>query len=646
MRKLIFLFLLLCCAYLCRAQKKLPAFGEVTLEDLQLKSCPFEADAPAMKLFEADETEFELYATGGSRLKTEHRTRIKIFNEKGFKHATIRIPYINKKSLYKIKELTAYVYNMDAEGKVVKEKLDKDDFFKEKVVGNLGTVSFTFPKLKAGSVVEYRYTRVENNVFQIDPWYIQDDIPTAYSSYIIITPPTSILKQKLFGQDKVELLPIGKKNSMLRYASWYKENIPSYKSEPYMTSKADNLMKMIFFHFPVNDPIVSTLSAPGIIWSFMGEYLLGESGFGNKVKEPISGTDKLLDSVKQLPSTAEKIHKIYNAVRNRFPGTEAQSMSVEDLGDAWKEQSASVAEINLLLINLLTKAKITCYPLLVSTREHGKVDKSFPSVAQLNGLVAIAMLDSTRFYVLDASIDHQSPDCPPLNILNREALLLRKGKIDWFLINDERPLYKQSINIFSEINKDGLMEGSASAQHYNYAKAELADSAKQKKEADDEFTHTKIEGLKIISSEKTLTEAEDDPLYENITFSYEPQQTNEFFFYNPNFLLHLPSNPFKAETRKTDIDFGCNQEMMATMSIAIPAGFEVDNLPKNVALMTADSSFFYKRTFSKEGQNIQITTIYRTGKSYFLPEEYEGIRDFFKQMDVYIKEEIVLIKKK
>jgi len=232
----------------CAGQKKLPGLGEITLNDLQLKSCSFEPDAPAMKLFETEETDFEFYSNGDSRLKSEHRARIKIFNEKGYEFATISIPFLTKKSLGKIKELNAYVYSLDPSGKISIQKLGKDDFFKEKVIGNVGLIKFSFPNVRPGSVVEYQYTRIDQNAYDFDSWRIQDEIPIAYSSLIITTPQTSIIRSKLYGQDSVRNLTLRKKNASLQYESWYKEDIPSFRSEPYMTSRVDNRMRMIFFH--------------------------------------------------------------------------------------------------------------------------------------------------------------------------------------------------------------------------------------------------------------------------------------------------------------------------------------------------------------------------------------------------------------
>ena len=161
------------------SQKTIPDFGKIDIAELQMKSCSFEPGASAMNLFDVEETELTIINQYISRLTTERHVRIKIFSEQGYKYASVKIPYFSKKGVAKIKDLSGIVYNLDPSGIVVTQKLEKKDFFKEKAEENIGVINFTFPNVKPGSVVEFRYTRIEKNVWNIQPWMAQDMIPTA-----------------------------------------------------------------------------------------------------------------------------------------------------------------------------------------------------------------------------------------------------------------------------------------------------------------------------------------------------------------------------------------------------------------------------------------------------------------------------------
>src|SRR5687768_17798260 len=318
-----------------------------------------------------------------------------------------------------------------------------------------------------------------------------------------------------------------------------------------------------------------------------------------------------------------------------------------DIIEAWNNHAGNTADVNLILINFLEKVKIPCFPLLVSTRENGLISKDFPTFSQMNGMDVVAMKDSVTFYLLDASIKFQSIDNPPVNILNREALLLGSLFSDWVLVSDERPLLKQHITLFCELKESGLIEGQASLQHYNYAKSYMLDSTLRDEEKNNKKSFDKKpDGLTILSVRQEIPEDDNEPLNENISFTYQPQQTENFYFLNPQFLTPQKANPFTSETRKSDIDLICNQQVILSINLAIPESFDVDHVPKNIIVRAPDSSFYYRRSFSVTTDNIQFTQIFETKKSIFSREDYEGVKEFFSRMYALMNEDIIIKRKK
>lgn len=646
MKKAIYLFTALLFVTSLAAQKKLPDFGEITLEELKQSSCPIEPHAAAMKIFDVEETDFSM-SDYGMRLKMETRVRIKIYNEKGYEHASIKIPYLSKRGFAKIKELKAIVYSLDASGKIVTEKLEKKDFYKEKASEYVGMVNFTFPNLKPGSVVEYSYIRIENDMFHLDPWLIQTEIPSLYSSLIITTPVSSLVKEKLFGSDTVARTTVLIKYDQFRRTTYFRENILSFKPEPFMSSKKDNQMKMIFHHIPRSNFMVTSLTASNVVWKSIGDYVLNSERLGGQIQKEIPGTQQIIDSAKRIVSMTDRIQFIYDTVRKSVPQKTEQTSRPEDILETWKNKAGNTADINVILLNLLAKSDVICYPILVSTRENGLISKDFPSMSQLNGLDVVAVADSSKYFILDASLKFQSFNTPPLNIMNREVLLLRPNNMDWFMVGDERPLLKQSINLFCEIKDNGRIEGEASLQHYNYAKSYILDTTIEDDDNKDEkYFDKKTQGLKILSTKRELTENEDDPLFENISFTYEPQQTDDYYFFNPLFLSSKQTNPFTAENRQTDIDFGCNQEVILTINMTIPPDFEVDHLPRSIIVRAPDSSFYFSRSYSVSAGNIFLSQVFSIKRPLFSKEEYAGLKESFQRMHALMNEEVVIRRKK
>src|SRR5277367_4717354 len=157
MNRSLLTFFLLCSINFLFAQKEIPEFGKVDIGELNMKQCAFEKDADAINLIKTAKISFEVNVfTGVPKTYTEYRVRKKIFTEHGFSAANINILYASKSRSSKITDIEAFIYNLDENGKIVTEKVEKNQIFKEKSNNkkSVNKIAFTFPDLKKGSVIE------------------------------------------------------------------------------------------------------------------------------------------------------------------------------------------------------------------------------------------------------------------------------------------------------------------------------------------------------------------------------------------------------------------------------------------------------------------------------------------------------------
>jgi hypothetical protein len=633
------LLLILLCQF-ANGQAVIPPYGEVSIEDLKLRSCHFEPDATAMRLFDVTETDVDVTPL---RINTQRRVRIKIFNEKGYEHASIKVPFYNSKKS-KIKDLVGVVYNLDSTGKIVVQHLEEDDFFKEKD-GKIGIINFTFPNLKPGSIIEYKYSKSEKNIPVIEPWFPQQNIPTAYSSVTIVTSVDSETRELSTGQDSVhyKFERLGKTPPTRGKKQFFCYDLPSFQSEPFMSSFNDNLLKVVFLLIPKSLGFIDFARAPNTLWKLMGTSILQSDAFDFQIRKVHPGTEKLIDSAKKIPVIADRIGFIYHRVQQLFPHTTENSLFSGDLSDVWNERTGNTAEINLVLLNLLRQSGIKAYALLVSTRENGKVNINFPGGGQLNGIDIIAY-DSSRTFIMDATLRYQPHTIPPQNILNRDAYLLDEKEMKWITITDDRFLLKQNSNIQAAVGNDGKITGTAYTWHYDFAKSYLLDSALEKE--DDKFFDKKPQGLTIHSLKQENTQNNSSPLLQTIDFLYEPQQTGDYLFINPQLFSAKKANPFTKDFRRTDIDLGCKQSFSLKFSLQVPEGFTIDHLPKNIVVRADDSSFYYRRSCESDGNGLYLMETFEILKPIFGKDDYTSMQEFFKRAYALMTEEIVLKVKK
>ena len=625
------------------SQSGLPSFGKADIKELLLKECPFEKGADAMKLLDFQETEIDM--DNSVRTEINRRVRIKIFNKDGFHAANIIIPYIKRNRTSKINDISAYIYNLDSSGNIVTQKLEKKQILREKSEVGINKVAFTFPNVKPGSVIEYRFTHSERNILHLDPWFFQDAMPTGVSICKFIYPQRAKFDFRFITTDSV--VDNYSTNNIKATRVFTLNNIHSFRPEPMMSSVKDNLQRVEFAFLPrlgffdFNDDESR--------WGMYSRTLLYYF-FGSQIKASIPGTEALIDSSRKILAKADKVNFIYQAVKKNLSWDENQSFYPDDLKEVWKSKSGNSAEINLTILNLLKKSGVDCYPVLVSTRGNGKTDPDFISLGQFNG-VDILILDSANFYMLDGTQKYNSYKTTPYNILNRDVFLIDSFEHKWVNISDDRPLMKTTITVKAELSHSSELKGDAHISFFDHSKAnKLEDQNKkksdeEKEEEDKEFIQKDFLDLIIDSLKEENAEDELLPLIHKFNFTYKLSSTDNYLFLDPFFLSNFRKNPFIDSIRRTDIDMGSNQTYAMYLHLTIPETFLIEELPQNILIRSIDSSMLFKREVLRQGNILVFRNSFDIQRPIYSKEEYPGIREYFKKIYGVISDRIVLKKK-
>ena len=85
-------------------------------------------------------------------------------------------------------KVTAATYYLDSKGKIVREKVDNDQVFDEDIDNRINRKRFTFPNVKEGYVVEYKYEMVSTKSYRIIDWDFQHFIPVKHSQFDVAYP--------------------------------------------------------------------------------------------------------------------------------------------------------------------------------------------------------------------------------------------------------------------------------------------------------------------------------------------------------------------------------------------------------------------------------------------------------------------------
>ncbi len=634
------------------AQNPTSAFGKVDMADLQLKECDFEKDANAMVLFDKGDVYFDQDFT----IIMERHKRIKIFNDKGKDAANIRIPYYGGNRAEYITDIQVETIN-DNNGKPEITKLERKLIYTETIDKFRNAIVFAFPNVKAGSIIEYKYRYQNLATLHLPDWYFQSYIPVKYSEIATEIPEelyyrnqTRVHQQYIKNTSESLSRTLGG-GATARPTNFEKQihalnNIPSLQDEPYMSSRNDNLQS-ILFHLTTIKPIGGFVRSVDT-WAKIGGIVIDDEDFGGQLKRKLKGEEAIIEKAKTLKSDDEKIAYVFNEVKNRMKWNDDDEWYTNDgTVKAWEKQSGSSAEINLALFHLLKQIGLNAYPMILSTRDHGKVNYAYPFLYQFNRAVAYIPVDSAKYYILDATNKYNVYNETPSELLNSYGLFIDKGKkIYNLLFIEKKEPARQVIMVNAEIKPDSKMIGTAVINNTSYYK--IQNVKLYKKDGEEKYkNHLKDDDNNITISSLKMENMDVDslPLTQKLDFQLTLTGSDGgYIYFSPNLFTSLRSNPLLNETRATDIDFSYRSNYSINGAFKIPLGFKTEALPKSITLMMPDKSISFKRLVGEEDGVIHVSYMIKYNKVIYFKEDYPQLHEFYKKMHEMLNEQIVLKK--
>jgi len=144
-------------------------------------------------------------------------------------------------------------------------------------------------------------------------------------------------------------------------------------------------------------------------WQDMNERLLKNPRFNVDLMKS-ANFKPLFDELFTTDATPEKkMLALYNYVNQKIKWNGEYSEYASDgVAKILKKGEGNSAENNLLLLQLLRKAGISASPVLIKTRDQGKVETIYPVWHQFNHVIVLAEVDGNK-YVLDATRPELAP---------------------------------------------------------------------------------------------------------------------------------------------------------------------------------------------------------------------------------------------
>lgn len=665
MKTVLFCALLLLLPFMAFCQPNIPDYGKIDKADLLMTDCDFDAGAPAFKLLDYGKVRFakskymdekDLTSQSGNvqgkllKVVTERRVRIKILKKEGIDLANIKIPFFTKEEV--IKKAAACTYNIDGSGNITVSDVGKDGIYVKKVTQTNSQLVMVLPNVKVGSVIEYKYILETENEFFVRDWYFQSvGMPTRLSYYDINIPLTHGFGEEAFinhpsavknTKELKETYGEGMAQVEVPFANrvFYLQNVTSIKGEPYAGAVGD-YMQRVYYHSVGTGSTKS--KDPMALWRNMANMLSDKGGYDANAVADIVGSEALVQKASQQQDTAQKIKIIFDYLRNSITCTEEEDIFPnEGAAAAWQKRSGSMADINLLLVNLLQKAGVNALVLMGSTYDNGVVSLNYPSYKQFNVLMAYVPT-ANGFYLLNAADKACLSTLVPWYMLGTKGLVINGDESFFADITDNGNDYKQVVDVDITIDNKGKATGKALIKSYGYAKASRLDTWLRNKDkfgsehlANAQFSFA-IDGLQVSN------EANDTlPLEQRFSFNLPINQSGAYYNVPTNLFTGLTKNPFTNDERRTDVEFRYYQAYYLNVNITVADGFAFETPPPKTQLEMPNKTIEYSRTVDASGKKLSLQTVLLFNQSDFRAKEYGFLKDFYKKLFNLLDEPIVV----
>lgn len=666
MRKPIFLlcFLFVCAAAFAQKRNALNRFAKLTPEDFQRTVYSIDSNANAVVMYDYGRSKFKGNQKNGFSIEHTHHRRVHILKKSGYSQGDVEVYlYTDGTDEERLLSVKAATYNLE-NGQVVESKLEKSAIFTDKLNKNQLLKKFTLPNIKEGSIIDYEYTTTSDFIFNLQPWSFQGSAPRLWSEYEVSIP--QFLGYVFLSQgyqpfhanekkDRVETFVVSDTRGTMSTENtaitstvtdfrWVMKDVPELKEESFTTTLKNHVSRIEFQFSEYREPYVPKKIMQN--WQEAAKVLMEREDFGQPITMNNAWmNDDIRPVVAQTTNSLDKAKKLYAFVRDNFICTDFSSFTIkQSLKNVLKTKKGTVSELNLLLTAMLRHENIDASPVILSTRSHGYTFETYPIMDRFNYVVCQAVIDG-KTYNLDASRRRLGFGKMPYECYNGWARIINEAANGFNFSADS--LRERKVSSLILIDDKGKWSGNFSQQLGYYESYNLRNKLKDSGEESffKELQKTFGEEAKTQSAKVDSVDNYEAPLNLQYTFNMERPE-EDILYLNPLFGEAQRENPFKSADRFYPVEMPYTIDETFVGTIHVPAGYEVEEMPKQIMVkLNEKNEGFFEYAIGRSGGIISMRTRVVLKRTFYAPDEYETLREFFNLIVKKQGEQIVFRKK-
>jgi transglutaminase-like putative cysteine protease len=605
-------------------------YGKVTDEEWQMQAPSGYPEANAIILFDHGRLEVT-----PEIVRITRHVRIKILTEAGISEVGERaISY--SKEFDKIKDFKAQTLTPDGK----KYEVKRDAVF-EKGVGDWKERTFAFASLTAGCIVEYEYELKTERWSRLSPWYFQNDLWTRESRFTVELFPGftyEVAYQNMplrFQKSQDSQKPNPDKSfaevSMIKVFTWTMNDLPPVNDEPYMSCVGDYFSALRFRLLKYETPYASHSFVK--TWSELGDN--AQKYIDEYTDNPKEITSLAREITANATTPREQSHAIYDYVTATYRTSTSDPYAWYGharLSEMLAEKIGSSDEKNTLLVKLHRALEIPAFPVLISTRDRGKITVESPDLSQFNYMAAFVQFGN-EWEFLDASNRHAPYGLLPPNCLTNVGLLIDGANSEMVAITVKPAISQRADLTRMYVSSQGAVACSTDCVFTGYYASEYGERYDNSDTPLDFIKDNFAERLGRMYSLGTYACTLDSLNQFRVHVNYTSDDLKRTL---DNNVMVKPvryafrENPFKSLKRHFPVDFTYPFVYRNVVEIHFDDSAAGITLPENLSFEIAGAAF--TRECVVTGPVAVIDSKLTVSEPLYAPTKYDLVRSFFDRV--------------
>ncbi|NQV41004.1 MAG: DUF3857 domain-containing protein [Candidatus Marinimicrobia bacterium] len=609
-------------------------------ENFKRTQSPFPDSPDAVVIFDREEIKVDpVYHD----LLHKRYVRIQIFSEAGKEHANIEIPYWYSDKIYDIRAQTIL-----PDGRKI--QLDPADIFDKGVETGWRYKTFALPGVAANCIIDYQYRVRDTNANFIGPKYFQSQLFTEYSKLVLSIPDEYTYNIAALNAPADYIDPEGKLHALThneyeKIYTWEYNNLHPIKDVEHLYNLPDQLFSLhmqmaVSSHLPIEKSFSEQ-------WSKLIEILVDHY---DSYLDPGNRLNDLLAEVPISDSASGVSPKdIYQFVRDNFDREHYSGIITEELSDVLKERAGTKVEKNFLTISLLRVAGFEADPVFISRRSNGILNVGSPTLEKIDHAL-VRVKENDQYTLIDAGNDYASFDYMPADNYSGIGLILSSNPDSIFYQFPVRPkASREDILTTATIDDDGNLIGSFAVRATGFFAAEMREfyslTAEDSAKRSAHFARLMPEILVDSISHNTSLTDHDKAMTTTVHFQIPGflDLSGDLCYVPTTYYGRFEANDLTAEKRELPVQFDFPFHVRETVTINLPANWEIIELPKNVSLKGPGIGF--QKLFMSQTNGFQLLWSSQLVKLQHPNSNYPVLKNYFTEAVAIDQNKIVVRRK-